>query len=249
MIDLNFNHRPKLTEVITDLIDKALVDKEAEASERDYLGASSVGQTCARQSQLAFTQTPKDEGAGFSGRTLRWFEDGHAGEAQAAEWMREAGFHLLTHKRDGGQYGFSVANGKFKGHIDGFIIDGPDLPGLAYPCLWEHKRMGTKSFKQVEKQGVTKARPVYASQIALYQAYLELTTPCLFMATCRDTIDFYFELIPFDAGLAQEVSDRAVSILEHTQQGVWLPRIAETPDFFLCKRCDWKDYCWNAMKD
>jgi hypothetical protein len=44
---------------------------------------------------------------------------------------------------------------------------------MAYPALWETKALGVSSWKDTVKRGVTVSKPVYAAQIALYQAYLD----------------------------------------------------------------------------
>ena len=60
------------------------------------------------------------------------------------------------------------------------------------------------------------AKPVYAAQIALYQAYMEASVPgisaapAVFTAINKDTAEMHPELVPFDADLAQRMSDRAV---------------------------------------
>ena len=106
-----------------------------------------------------------------------------------------------TERADGRQFGFSALDGRFKGHIDGCLVAGP-VP-LAYPALWENKALGAASWKDVVKRGLTLSKPVYAAQIALYQAYLELPNPALFTALNRDTMELYSELVPFDPSLAQ----------------------------------------------
>ena len=88
-----------------------------------YLGGSRLGHPCERALQFEYAQAPKDEGAGFDGRTLRIFAIGHALEDLAAAWLRAAGFDLYTRKSlapakaggnrpDGGQFGFSIAGGR-----------------------------------------------------------------------------------------------------------------------------------------
>jgi hypothetical protein len=62
---------------------------------------------------------------------LRIFERGHVMEDCMVAWLRDAGFDLRTRKPDGEQFGFSVADGRLQGHIDGVIVDGPE--GFAYP--------------------------------------------------------------------------------------------------------------------
>lgn len=87
-----------------------------------------------RALQFEFTATPKDEGQDFSGQSLRIFAIGHALEDLAVAWLRGAGFDLYTrrgNRPDGGQFGFSVAGGRIRGHVDGIIAAGPEGFGLA----------------------------------------------------------------------------------------------------------------------
>jgi hypothetical protein len=51
--------------------------------------------------------------------------------------------------------------------------------------------------------------------------------------------------VPFDAGLAQAASDKAVRILQASEAGEWLPRIAVNPDHFECAFCAWQERCWS----
>ena len=53
------------------------------------------------------------------------------------------------------------------------------------------------------------------------------------------------EQVAFDADLAQRMSDRGVRILQATDAGELLPRVATTPDFFECRFCPWSERCWG----
>lgn len=118
------------------------------------------------------------------------------------------------------------------------------MPG--YPALWENKCLGAKSWRDVEKRKLAASKPVYAAQIALYQTYLGLHEhPALFTAVNADTMEVYAELIPFDAGLAQRMSDRAVRVIEATEAGDLLPRAFTDSTHFECKFCAWADRCWK----
>ena len=251
---LDFNHKQKPGERITALIDAALEDEHAATPQRDYLGGSRLGHACERALQFEFTATPKDEGAGFSGQALRIFAIGHALEDLAIQWLRAAGFDLYTRKGnrpDGGQFGFSAAGGRIRGHVDGIIATGHEGFGLAVPALWECKTMNARNWRETVAKGVVVAKPVYASQMALYQAYMEAQVPgisdnpALFTAINKDTAELHHELVPFDAGLAQRMSDRAVRILQATDAGDLLPRIATTRDFHECRMCPWAERCWG----
>ncbi len=94
--------------------------------------------------------------------------------------------------------------------------------------------------------------PAMMHQVAVYQAYMEATVPgisqnpALFTAINKDTSEIYHELVPFDGGLAQKMSDKGVRIIQATEAGELLPRIAQSADFFECKFCDWSDRCWRT---
>ncbi len=246
---LDFNHRPTFAENLNERIDAALVEERRKIPEREYLGASRLGVSCARSLQYEFTRTPKDED--FSGKALRIFAAGHLFEDLAIGWLRAAGLELFTQRRNGEPFGFSVADGRIRGHVDGVISGGPEDLGLSFPMLWECKSMNAKSWKETVKHGVAKSKPVYAAQIAIYQAYMEGSisgisrNPALFTAVNKDTAEIYHELVPFDASLAQNVSDRAVHILRATHAGEIMPRVTADPDYFECRFCPYRTRCWE----
>jgi hypothetical protein len=251
---LDFNHRSLIAERINALIDDSLDAARAVTPPRTYLGGSRLGQPCERALQFEFAGAPKDDGSDFDGQTLRIFEIGHALEDLAIRWLRGAGFDLYTRKgnrADGEQFGFSIAGGRVRGHVDGIIAAAPGLLGLAVPALWECKTMNARNWRETVAKGVVIAKPVYAAQIALYQAYMEgsvpgiCSNPALFTAINKDTAELHHELVAFDAGLAQRMSDRAVRILQATDAGELLPRIATTRDFHECRMCPWGQRCWS----
>jgi len=254
---LDFNQRPSFADRLNALVDEHLVADNASRSPRDYLGGSRVGVACERALQFEFTATPKDEGADFSGRTLRIFAIGHALEDLAIAWLRSAGLDLFTRKGnrpDGDQFGFSAAGGRLRGHVDGIIAGGPATLGLRVPALWECKTMNAKNWRACVKDGVVRSKPVYAAQIALYQAYMESSVPgisaapALFTAINKDTAELHHELVPFNADFAQRMSDKAVRILAATDAGEMLPRFTRTRDHFECRFCSWAARCWEMAQ-
>mgnify|MGYP002079879200 CR=1 FL=1 len=118
--------------------------------------------------------------------------------------------------------------------------------------------MNAKNWRACVKDGVSKSKPVYAAQIALYQAYMDLPNPALFTALNRDTMELHTELVPFDARLAQEMSDRAVTVVQATAAGEWLPRAATEPTAVVCRGgmaggkwhapCAWAAKCWGERR-
>jgi hypothetical protein len=243
---LDFNHRekpPAFVDEVNALIDRALVAGNSARPQRDYLGGSRLGESCARRLQYEYLKVPKDEGADFSGQSLRIFALGHVLEDLAIDWLRRAGFDLRTRNRHGDQFGFSVAGGRVQGHADGVVVAAPN--GMAVPALWECKSANAKNWRDMVKRGVRAAKPIYAAQIALYQAYLALNeAPALFTAINKDTCELWHELVPFDAALAQATSDKAVRILRACDAGELLPRHTADPEHFECGFCAWKTRCW-----
>lgn len=251
---LDYNHRPGIAERVNAAIDAALIAEREATPPRTYLGASRLGHACERALQFEFAGAPKDEGADFGGQTLRIFEIGHQLEELAIRWLRAAGLDLYTRKGnrpDGEQFGFSVAGGRIRGHVDGIIAAAPAPLGIGVPALWECKTMNAKNWRACVKDGVAVAKPVYAAQMALYQAYMEGTVPgisahpALFTAINKDTAELHHEFVTFDAGLAQRMSDRGVRILQATDAGELLPRIATNRDYFECRFCPWAARCWG----
>ncbi len=145
MIDLN--HQPKFHERVSALLDASIQRERGKQPKRSYLGASRLGVSCERALQFEFTNTPKDEDGDFPGRILRVFDVGHALEDLVINWLRAAGFDLYTRKQDGHQFGFSVAGGKIKGHVDGILAGAPTELDLTFPMLWECKTMNDKNWK------------------------------------------------------------------------------------------------------
>ncbi len=234
-----------VAESIKEAVDKAIVSNETKRERRKYIGASSIGDECSRKIQYRYLNYPIDPDKAFSAKTLRIFQFGHEIEDYAAKWLRDANFDLRTEDKDGGQFGFSIADGEIRGHIDG-VICGGDVD-MGYPALWECKSANDSKFKGFVRHGVEKANKTYATQLALYQTYMELTeNPALFTVINKNTSEVYYELVPYNKALAQEASDRAVNILTASKAGDILPRIAQSKDFFLCKFCEFRETCWNG---
>ena len=55
-------------------------------------------------------------------------------------------------------------------------------------------------------------------------------------------------LSPFsETPLAQRMSDRAVKVIQATEAGELLPRVASEPSFYECKYCAWARRCWREQ--
>ena len=237
-------YRSDIVEELHKTIDDAIVTKNKTRQKRDYIGGSSLGDDCIRKIQYRYMGVEPDKEKEFSAKTLRIFEFGHNIEDQAAGWIKSAGFDLRTEDKKGEQFGFKIADGRIRGHIDGVLCGGP--MSIPYPMLCECKAANDRKFKEFVRVGVAQANKTYAAQIAVYQAYMDLTdNPALFTVVNKNTSEIHFEFVPFDKALAQKISDRGVQILTATESSEILPRISHTREYHLCKWCEFQNTCWQ----
>jgi hypothetical protein len=62
----------------------------------------------------------------------------------------------------------------------------------------------------------------------------------------KDTQALHHEIVGFDPSTAQALSDKAVHIIRAAEAGEVPPRIAENPDFHLCRWCFYAKHCWEG---
>jgi hypothetical protein len=180
-IALNFNRsnlsdRP-INRLINELIERAEPPNE---NYRQYLGASSISSECLRKVQYDWMVDPV-----FPVRIKDIFARGNFFEERTRQHLIAAGFKFAPPER----LKFETAGGLFRGHADGILIAGPQLPALRYPCLWEHKCIKDKGWKAIEHDGLVGLYAPYAGQLAIYQAYLDVTNPALFSVVNADTCE------------------------------------------------------------
>jgi hypothetical protein len=238
---LNLNRASLALETVNVAVNDAIERATAAKAElpRPYLGASIVGNECLRKVQFDWWCKPT-----LSSRVRDIFERGHYFEDVARQHLMAAGFKFAPPEA----LAFSAVNGDLRGHADGIVIAGPNpLNGayFNYPFLWEHKATNAKNWRAVERDGLEKAFPQYAAQVALYQAYLDKTNPALFTVTNADTCERLHFWVPFSAERAQEWSDRAVYIIEATRAGELLSRAYDDPQDWRCRICAHKERCWR----
>src|SRR5258708_29004730 len=222
IMTLDFNKANLSAASISIAINDAIEAAEPpEENTRQYLGASGVGSECLRKIQFDWMVNPT-----HPSRTRDIFRRGHLFEELTRQHLISAGFTFGPDDR----LGFKAADGLFRGHADGILVSGPALPGVGYPCVWEHKALGDQGWKSLERDGIEKAYPGYAAQVWLYQAYLDVTEhPAIFTAVNANTCERLHMLHPFDAARAQAWSDRAVAVIKATVAGELLPRAYDDP--------------------
>lgn len=246
---LDFNkrlHREQhASEAINAILDASLLAKRAKQERRAYVGASGIGHECERSIQFEYAGAPRERD--FDAAALRRFDSGHMGEELARCWFKDAGFELVQRSQKTGQRFRWVQMGdEISGEPDGVFIGGPNIPGVTWPAMWEHKYVGTKTFREVVKKGLKAARHGYWMQCQVNMAYLDLTaSPTVFTLTCGDDGQQEHLLIEYDAEGAQMTSDKAVRIVKATQAGELLPRPFKDRTHFICKGCFFAERCWG----
>jgi hypothetical protein len=237
---MDFNRANLAIEPINAAINTAIERAGAAVAElpRPYLGASIVGHECARRIQFDWWVAPV-----IPVRIREIFDRGHYFEERSRQRLTAAGFKFASPER----LAFTAMNGAFRGHADGIILDGPSLPDitLTYPCIWEHKCLGAKGWREVERYGLEKNHAHYLAQVALYQAYLDVTAPALFTVLNADMCEWLHFAVPFNAERAQLWSDRALNIIEATRAGELLPRAFDDPEDWHCRMCSHRERCWR----
>jgi hypothetical protein len=234
-IDLN---RANTSEAPLNVAINELIERAEPPSEnyRQYLGASAIGTECLRKVQYSWMCDPV-----LPVRTKDIFARGHFFEDVMRQHLIAAGFSFAPPDR----LAFSAVDGLFRGHADGVLTAGPRLQGLFYPCLWECKCLNAKGWRAIERDGLTGLYATYAGQVAIYQAYLDLVNPALLTIVNADTCERLHFLVPFDAQLAQAISDRAVAVIEATRAGELLRRVTENRGDWRCRMCSHCERCWR----
>ena len=206
---------------------------------RVYLGASIVGQECARQIQYDWMVH-----AGAAGsRAPHLRPRSCASKSLILAQLVLAGFLFAPREA----LEFMALDGYLAGHADGIVTSGPDLSDahFAYPAIWECKALNAKNFRAVVRNGFTTTFPRYATQVALYQHFLERPNPALVTCVNADTCEVLHLALPFDAGRAELAIDHAQAIIDATRAGDLLPRFTGNPENFQCRICQHRRRCWK----
>lgn len=206
--------------------------------QRTYLGASVVGRPCARALWYAFRWADKEK---FDGRTLRLFQTGHMAEARFTADLRAIG--VKVHDIDpssGRQFGFESLGGHMKGHMDGCATNVPG-GGQKWHVL-EFKTHSSKSFADLKKSGVRKAKPEHWAQMIWYMGKSGMDR-ALYLAVNKDNDDLYSERVEFDQVEFERIEARAEGIIFGQKPP---PRISDDPKYYACSWCPFNAVCHSG---
>ncbi len=185
------------------------VEAAQDRSERTYLGASVIGDDCERKLWLAFRWAYEPEW--FDGRKLSIFQTGHLWEARLIELLRGAGIHVDDiDPETGEQFLVRFAGGHAGGHMDGKALGVPDAPKTWH--VFEAKSHHDKSFQELKRLGVQKAKPQHYAQMQVYM-HLDGETRALYVAVNKNTDEIYVERVAYDVATALHLVAKAERII------------------------------------
>lgn len=205
------------------LIDETL-EKQQPDQRRAHLGASVIGDTCARKIFFGYRWATEEK---LEGRIIRLFRRGQAEEDIVFADLEAAGMKVINRQTN------VKPIGHVGGSIDGMVFFGED------PMMVEIKTHNLKSFTALKKDSVKKAKPMHYAQMLTYM-YMTGQTGCVYIAVCKDNDELYFEHVGCDSAQAEFLVERANDI---AMSEVLPPRISDTPMWFECKFCPHSDVC------
>lgn len=198
------------------------------------IGASSIGEECLRSLWLSWRAYDDKV---FGGRMLRLFETGHLQEDRMIADLRRAGYDVWSHEDNGKQYTYTDETGHFVCKLDG-VIKG--VPGAEKtPHDLELKTHNRKSYDELKKKGVEKAKPFHYWQMQAGMLFSPLDR-ALYGALCKDDEDYHFERVKPDSEVQEGIRKKISTLLDAR-----IPPVGISPDgkAFGCKWCDMREVC------
>jgi hypothetical protein len=224
-----------MSEALTNAIYAGLADVEEKP--RGHLGASVIGHYCDRWIWLSFRWAITSE---FDGRMRRLFRRGHLEEDQVVKDLRKAGMTVFDADPSSGRQ-FNIKDGHFGGSMDGIIKSG--VPGNELnQHLLEIKTHSTKSFDDVVKNGVAKAKPQHYAQMQVYM-FATGIKQAVYLAVCKNDDRLYTEIVSFNYDSGQKLIEKAQRLIAADR----MPEpISSDPTWYQCKFCDAHAFCHES---
>lgn len=183
-----------------------------------------------------------------NGRALMTFDVGSYLEGAVVDWLRSAGYKVLTQGADGEQIAVAMPKRVGVGHIDGLILWG--RPSDGDWRLLEIKTAKAERFQKLVEAGSYKDWDSgYYDQI---QAYMGAHSPslddCLVLVLNKNTSEIWPEMVRFNAERYAELEEKAKLVVE-SETIVPKPAAANSQYCAHCKWCGRNQWCWSPLSE
>lgn len=220
---------------------------------RGHLGASKIGEDCARALYYSFHWVGEDAradsydkkgnlvetGPENEARMLRLWNRGHVEEARFIALLLSIGVRVVQQDAKGKQLRFAMHAGHYSGSMDGIGFGCPDVPA-GERVLLEFKTYNDKRFKDLTNNGVAMSDEKYYVQIQQYMGKFGLRWT-LFMAVNKNDDMLHAELVEYREDVAQQYQDRALTIIRADRPP---PKIRNASSgYYACRFCNFNRLC------
>jgi len=230
---------PQVTDAhaIVERIYKAIEKKQRGTFRLSRVGSSSIGNDCLRAIWYGWRGYTKED---FEGRILRLFKTGHLQEDRIVADLIEADYQVWpVDPSTGEQWVYGDETGHFVVKPDGVIkgLEGAEKT----PHMLEIKTHNKKSFDELPKFGVQRAKPEHYDQMHCAMMYNDAGIKrALYVALCKDDERYYIERIVFDENHGRNLAAKISAIIRATMPPA---PIADAKDAYACKWCKHKPVC------
>lgn len=229
--------KPEITMI--DKIYAAIEKKLTRPFRLTRIGASGIGNPCLR---AIWYDWRGYDSVKFDGRMRRLFETGEHQEVRIQQDLQLAGYQVWTHDDEGNQFTATDETGHFVCKLDGVIkgVNGAEKT----PHDLEIKTHSFKSFDEVQKKGVEKAKPMHFYQMQAGMIYHKLPR-ALYVALNKNNEAYHIERIYPDETVQRDVKTKITKLVEARMIPVG---ISPDGNNFDCKWCDMRGVCVEGKK-
>lgn len=218
------------------------VDRMIEAEQytipREYLGISSIGESCSRKLWYRF-RWAKD--IRLDADTIKRFEDGHLQEDIQAKRLEKVCTVLTLDPETDEQFRATMFGGHFGGSCDGKILGLLEAPKTWH--IWEHKSVNEKKLKELEKildttdekKALGLWDETYYAQAVCYMALFKMTRHFLTVSSPggRRSISVRTNSNP----------KKAKALFKKAEAIIFSDDVPAKFESYKCNWCEYKDIC------
>lgn len=231
---------PQTGHEIVERLYKGVEQKERSKFRLTRVGASGIGDECLRAIWYDWRGFAKEE---FGGRMLRLFRTGHLQEDRVVEDLKQAGYNVWEKdETTGQQWTYNDETGHFVAKLDGVMkgVEGAEKT----PHTLEIKTHSKKSFDEVVKFGVQRAKPGHYAQMMTGMRYSGIHR-AIYVAICKDNEQYYVERVVYDPEEGEKLAKKIITVINATMPPA---RVSENPAAIDCRWCKFKGVCREGEK-